>query len=224
MKRIAVYGTMALILVIQLYFAEAVRASEPSEEKVSTLLILKNDLVAPQHGKSFFSQTITGYWHYKWIGGGGDFTYAPRKEYLEIKPYVTVNKGPFYALLGYSGNSLEQKYIQAGGWYLNTFGKLTVFVDVRNYFGVNKSSISYLEAWISAYYKLGERFYIGAENKVAHWWDPKKDHNQVMLGPLVGYNITKTTSVYVRPSVTWDQIDGHTKRDFCLRVGLKFVF
>jgi hypothetical protein len=224
MKRMTVYGMTALILVLQLCFAAAVRAEESGEEKVSTLLILKNDLVSPQQGKSFFSQTISGYWHYKWIGGGGDFTYTPRKDFLEMKPYVTVNKGPFYALLGYSGNSLEQKYVQVGGWYWNTFGKLTVFVDVRNYCATNKSTVSYLDAWISAYYKLGDRFYIGAENRVAHWWDPKKDHNQVMLGPLAGINITKTTSVYVRPSVSWDMVDGITKRDFCVRVGWKTVF
>lgn len=222
MKRFAVYGM--IILVFQFCLVLVAQADESSKEKISTLLILKNDLITPQQGKSFFSQTITAYWHYKWLGGGGDFTYTPRKEYLEIKPYITINKGPFYALVGYSGNSLEQKHIQVGGWYLDRFGKLVVFLDIRNYCAVNMISISYLETWINAYYPIGERFYIGTENKIVHWWDPKKDHNLVMLGPLVGVNITQATSVYIRPSVSWDMTDVQTKRDFCLRVGLKFQF
>jgi hypothetical protein len=222
MKKIAVLiGTLAIFLFTAVF---PLSAEEAQAERISTLLLLKNDLVMPQVGNKYYSQTVTAYWHYKWFGVGGDATYAPRKNFAEIKPYLTVNKGPYYALVGYAGNSLEQKYIQTGAWYVNKFGKTKVFLDLRNYWAANKTSVSYLEFWTSLYHPLGERFYVGFENHFAHFWDPKKSHNRFLLGPLAGVNITKTVSVYVRPSIIWDIVDRHTRRDFFLRVGLKFQF
>jgi len=225
MKRFVAYGILILILLFSL--APSALAEETNNEKVSTLIFLKNDLVRPQQGKvtkGYFTQTFSPYFHYKWVGAGGDFSWTPKKDYQELKPYVTANKGPFYALLGYSGNSLEQKFIQTGGWYLNRFGKLLLFGDLRNYWSANKTSISYLDFFTHVSHPIGQYFYAGLETKYIHWWDPKKSHDWFLVGPLVGVNLTKTISVYARPSLDWNKVDNHSTRAFTFRVGLKFQF
>jgi hypothetical protein len=212
------------IVIVFVMLPLSVLAEEKTGDRITTMLILRNDLIAPQSGKKLSVQSVVAYWHYKWIGGGAEVYHVPgKKNYDEIKPILTVNKGPLYGLVGYRGNSLSEKYIQVGGWYVNRFRKLTVFLDVRNFCAVSKTSVSYLETWVSFYYPLGDRFYIGAENRFIHWWDPK-NHNLATAGPELGVNITKTMSVYFRPFVSWDMMDAKTNRDLGLQFGLKLQF
>ncbi len=220
-KKISLIGIVAIVVIISLQFA--VLAEEKKEDKISTFVVLKNDFVSPQHGESYFSHT-TIYSFYRQFGGGMDITYAPKNNYHCFQPFITLNKGPFYALAGYSGDSLGGKHFQAGAWFAKTHKKLSFFVDLRNFWAVSEEGIGYLDLWVYISHPIGkrERFFVGLETEYIHWWE-KQPHNWYMIGPVVGVNITKNISLYVRPSMEWDIAEG-TNRTFKIRTGIKFSF
>jgi len=197
---------------------------EPNPE-IASLIILKNDYVKPEHSKGFISETVSPYFQYHgWLGVGGDFTSQPgNKNYLEAKPYLTVNSGPYYALLGYSTNSAGNDYVQAGAWYLNRFGKIAVFADVRNYFAVDGKSSDYLDAFGEATYDLSRKVAAGVNAEYMHWWKGA-EHNLYFIGPVVYYKLTKVTTIYGRVSREWNVIGSANEPTNRFRLGLKFSY
>lgn len=109
MKKIA----LCLVLVFGIpafLWAEENRA----EEKVSTYMLLKSNLINPKGEGSYFSYGLFSYWYNSWLGAGVDVTSTPKKEFLEAKPFVTINKGPFYAIGGLSTDSTGADYAFGG--------------------------------------------------------------------------------------------------------------
>jgi hypothetical protein len=214
---------LVLVLLSVVFFSvvSLVSAEEVKEEKISTTIVLKNDWVFRNSGQSSDVQRMSTYWGYKSFGGGFDLSYARKDGYIQVNPYLTLNKGPWFLVGGFSFDNFSQ-YVQFGFWYLNRFGDFDVFVDIRNYFAVGGKAEGYLDNFIEITRPLGERFYAGLDLEYIHWWGA--GHDWYFIGPLVGYRITKTISTFVRISHEWDILGSRIKEANCIRLGLTFKF
>ena len=129
-----------LVLIIAMFclvtFISTLQAEEETAQKASTSITLKNDFVEPEEKESYHKQSASIYFHDgNWFGGGVNIALKPKYDYTEVKPYLTINKGPVYLLGGLSTDSTGSDYFQGGIWYVNTSNKLSVFLDLRNYWG-----------------------------------------------------------------------------------------
>jgi len=212
-----------LVLLSLVFFSvvSLVSAEEAKEEKVSTTIVLKNDFVFRNSGQSFDAQRMSTYWGYKSFGGGFDLSYVRKDGYIQVNPYLTLSKGPWFLVGGFSFDNFSQ-YVQFGFWYLNRFGDFDVLVDVRNYFAVGGKAEGYLDNFLEITRPLGERFYAGLDLEYVRWWGC--NHDWYFVGPLVGYRITKNVSTFVRISHEWDALGSRTNEANTIRLGLTFKF
>jgi hypothetical protein len=224
MKRIVMSGMMTVVLMLAL--ALTVWAEETDNDKVSTTLVFKGDFVKPQSGQAHFASQFNGYWHYKWFGGGIDVTDKRHTGWTQVKPYLTANKGPFYALVGLQADTDKTSHVQTGAWYVNRFKKLNVFLDVRNYWAVSGDCQNYLDAWLSVSHPvtpISEKLYVGTELEAIHYWTGPA-HNWFLVGPFIGYDLTKNISIFARLSRDWDVCGGKTATTDGVRMGVRLTF
>lgn len=224
MKKVVLFLIMAVFCFTAELQAEDSSRDQKTVQKASTLIIIKNDFVEPEEKASYHKQSVSIYCHNgNWFGGGLDLTVKPKYDYTEVKPYLTVNKGPFYLLGGLSINSAGNDYIQGGIWYTNKFGKVKVFFDLRNYWNIDGESTDYLDSFLKGEYPLGEKFYAGLDLDYCRYWQDG-NHNFYFIGPYVGYKITDNTSIYLRLSRDWNVVNGNSDRTDKIRGGLKIAF
>jgi len=218
MRTITVIIGIVIVLVMT-----GICLSQEGEERVTSLFVLRNDWVSPKEGKSSVTQLNSGYWHFKSFGGGIDVKSNLQANFLEAQPYLTINSGPWYLLGGFSTNSAGADYIQTGLWYIKSFSKLTVIADLRNYWAVSEKANGYTDNLLEVTYPLTEKFFTGFDFRFDHWWKGKS-HDWYLAGPLIGYNLTKSTSIFLRVSREWDVLDSRTSRADRIRIGLKLCF
>jgi hypothetical protein len=196
------------------------------ENKLSGLMIFKNDYVVPRKStvNSMYSNTVNIYLRDGWIGAGVDATYTKKSDYLNIKPFITLGKGPLRALAGYSELNSGARYAQAGVWYINTHNKVSMILDLRNFWTLDRAkSPGYLDFWVHLSHPIGDKFYAGIEAEYVHWWD-KKPHDWFYAGPLVGYKLTKNLSIYARVAREFDMKPSKNSATDRFRIALKYVF
>ncbi|MFZ2188286.1 MAG: hypothetical protein WAV73_01845 [Candidatus Moraniibacteriota bacterium] len=197
-------------------------AEDSLVDRVSTSITLKNDWHFVNGGKSFDTQEFFSYSHFHDWGGGVVVSESRTADSIQVKPYATWNDGPWYLVGGASFGDCGQ-FFQAGGWYINSFGKLNVIVDMRNYFGLDAKSLNYLDSFWEVSYPLGDKFFVGVDAVYDYWWS--NSNQWAMIGPFVGYNINKTISVFVRWTHEWDLPSGaKTTEANVIRLGLTFNF
>jgi len=164
------------------------------------------------------------FWHYNnWLGGVLDVTTKPKFNYVQVKPYLTINKGPFYLLGGVSTDSVGTDYAHSGIWYTDTLNKVKVFFDLRNYWGIGGEPVDYLDAFLELERSLGEKFFYGLDLDYCHYWQDE-NHNFYFVGPYIGYKFTKSFAVFVRPSMEWDVLEGVSSKTDKIRLGVKINF
>lgn len=216
MKKIIAIAILACLVA-------GVTFAQDKEAKVSGSIVSKTDFVFPQEGKSKTTEVLSMYWQYKRLGGGLDVVMDPKNDFFQTEPYLTFNKGPWYLLGGAAINSAGNRWAQTGGWYINKFGRFNLVIDVRNYWGLNSQSVSFLDTFGEATYDLSEKLFAGLDVEYVHWWKGKS-HNRYFVGPVLGYKVIKNLTVFVRPSREWDALAGSTKYTDKVRIGLKFCF
>lgn len=215
-----------VVLVILSGLAISVCAEESANDKLSTNIVLKGTFVKPHHGEAYFAAQFCGYWHYKWFGSGIDVTDVRRKGWTQLSPYLTANRGSFYALVGFQADSDRTHHVQTGLWYVNRFKKFNVFLDVRNFWAVSNNTFHYLDVWLSLSHPItpvSEKLFAGVELEYIHYWTGPS-HNWYFVGPFVGYQFTKNISAFVRLSREWDVCSGIAEPADSVRVGVKFTF
>lgn len=220
MKRLVIIF-LTLLLSANFLFAEE---GEKNAKKVSTLIIMKHDWLKPQDSEGFSSYTTSLYWNYdKWLGFGLDATSRPKFDYLELKPYATVNKGPYYLLAGFATDNSGGDYFQAGFWYYNLHldKKLEVYLDFRNYRAMSGKASSYTDNYIETSYLIGD-FAVGPVAFYDHWWN--KDLDIVSLGAIAYYKKSKSFIPYIRYMHDWSNNGSNTSELDRFRVGLKICF
>lgn len=190
------------------------------EEKVSTSINLKNDW-SDASGKTVDSQKMFVLWHYKNIGGGMDMAITRRKDYFQVDPFLTFNRGPWYLVGGASVDNFSQ-YIQGGFWYMNSIGKTFVFADIRNYFATGGNAKDYIEGFFELKQPIGKRFFMGADLDYVLWREGNNSY--FLFGPIVGVKINKNISVYMRISREWNIIDDKSDGSNRFRLGMTISF
>ena len=216
----------ALVFASFIVSISAVSVLARENDKPSFLVIIKNDYVQPNKkgAPGYYANTNNLYAKYGWLGIGMDATFSPKTNYLNVKPFMTLNKGPFSLLAGYSALNSGQCYMQTGIWYVNTHNKFFMIFDLRNLWSVDqRKSPSYLDFFVHITHPVGKYFYAGIEAEYIHWWD-RPAHNWFFAGPVVGLKITKNVSVYARFAREFDIKTVRTETTDRYRIGIKMTF
>lgn len=214
-KSIFQMGAAALVL----FLAASAFAGE---DRVSTVIFLRNDLSLQEgnHQKRAFY----AHWSYQALGAELEVRTVPHADYLYLKSSLTVRTGPVYLVGGLSTDSTGAEYGNAGVWYRDAFGKLSVFFDGRAYFGINGTEPRYFDGFLTVKRKklAGTKLFAGLDVVYDHWWNESR--NWYLVGPLVGYEMTKITSLSVRYSRAWNEVKkDYTKADqLRVELGLRF--
>jgi hypothetical protein len=196
---------------------------ETEKKEVSTLAILKNDLIIPKEGKNIEVNSLFTYWNLGSWGVGSEFTVKPGKDYLEAKPIITLNKGSWSLVAGLSTNSLGADYAQGGAWYIKKHFGLNTFADVRYYGAISEKAISYFDGFFEATAPLSGRFDAGI-NAVYDYW-PDSGSDWYLVGPVVYCKLSKSVKVLGRVSREWNAANGaETTYADRFRLALKLNF
>lgn len=218
MKRLFVVFVAVMVVISSLSLTWA-----GDSDKASTYLDFRQEYKNPQGGAGETGQSIVAWWQYGSIGGLFEGDITNKSHYVDFKPSLLYRKGSFFFLGGFAADSLGSEFIQTGVWYLNTFGKLNVSLDARNYWSITGKDNGYTEEFLRVTHPIAGKIYGGIDMIFDHWWSGKS-HSCYFVGPLVGYKFTSTTSLYLRVSREWDVLGGDTRSTDRLRLGLVFYF
>ncbi len=211
-----------LIIVVVLLLTIIITVSVSAEDKkISTTINLKNDW-GDASGKTVDTQRAFIFWNYKDVGGGGiDMAITRRKDYFQVDPFLTFNRGSWYFVGGASVDNFSQ-YIQGGFWYMNSIGKTFVFADIRNYFATGGNAKDYVEGFFEVTHPIGKRFFMGADLDYVLWWEGS--HKWLLVGPIIGMKFNKNISFYTRISREWNIIDDKSDGSNRFRLGMTISF
>jgi len=182
-KAIHIMLFVAMMLFTSVVFAEQKELPQ-DEKKISTLMLLKQNWIQPEHGDGFFCEGVTLYWHHKAnIGLGMDIDLIPKSDFQRYRAYLTYNSGPWYALAGVSTDSVGKDYAQFGGWYVNKLGLWEIFLDQRLYAATDGKSTTYSDLYVEAIYPIKD-IKLGLNASYDHWFSSEQ-HDWWMAGPVV---------------------------------------
>jgi hypothetical protein len=224
--------TMAAIAVlVTSVMAEEEISPKQLEKKFSMSVLIKNDFYQPTNGRpGFFENGVVIYGHHKLdgdygIGAGIDTWGGKNENFWLVRPFVTVNKGPYYLICGYNADTFGAGHVFTGFWYVKQINRFDIFLDARYYVGVRKQASDFLDVFGSVTHPIGQsRFYAGLEGEIIKWWGQNKDHSWSFIAPVVGFKLTKQVKLFVRPGISWDRTCKGTDQAFYLRTGLVYEF
>ncbi len=229
MKKLILVSSMILLSLCSVCLAQEEYAEIEGQEssKIGGSITIKNDWISRPNSDV---PSLSTYFKWKFLGGGFDLKYCSRGSVTKFQPYITLNKGPWYALVGYSVDDSHAQYFQTGVWYVNSFGKLSVVLDVRNWWSLNSwKTQSYFDPFVQLLYpipkpfNIDDKLYFGLEGEINHWWSGQA-HNWYQVGPVVRCKITKNLAVFLRLSHEWDVKEDSTENAFRIRTGVVFSF
>jgi hypothetical protein len=199
------------------------------ENGLSGYVILRNDFKFPQatDKREYMFQRLNIYAQQKMFGAGLDVDYAHTLDYMRVRPYFSVNFDPLYLTFGYQSfnfKSAATSHVQTGVGVAKSLGSWNGFIDVRNYWGIDKKSGGFLELWAGIYRKIGEKLFVGAEVGFVHWWKNSSPHNWVLAGPTAGYNFSKDVSASIRLARTWNIEADKRAMENEIQLRLKYAF
>lgn len=229
MRKVLFVVTLLVLFVSSFAWAEDTgKSEEVLSEKLTTTFTFKNDTYIPSAGESFNIQRVSIYSHWRNFGLGSDFNIAGKTDYFQAKPFATVNSGPWYLVAGGAFSNMDS-FVQAGFWYVNKHAGFDIFVDVRNYFGLDGRSKGFLDSFIEVTRPIGEskKFFIGINAENNHWWGG--GHEWYQAGPVAGYKFGKVLAlkdltVFGRIAREWDDCYGCNTQADSFRVGFTVQF
>lgn len=219
MKRF-IYAIIILAVVLSTFQLWA--AQSDGSEKPSTLVILKNDVVSPEKGDDIVCQNLFIYWKKGVLGGGVETNFTAKTNYLQLKPIVTyeVIKG-VSMVAGAATDSVGKDFADVGVWFNTNIGEAKLFVDIRNYWGLNAKSSDYTDNFLEVTYPAGEKFTLGVNAAYDRWW--KTGNEWILAGPVIYYKASKEVTIFTRVSQEWSMAEKTSTADR-YRIGIKFFF
>jgi hypothetical protein len=222
MKRIM--EVLAIVAMLGLGLSINAKCEEPVELKGTTGSVqLKNNWVVKDKGDGFFFQTLAMFLQTPTpVGIGGDFTYQPKGDYVEYAPYLTLNRGPHYALLGMSTNNLKGNFVQAGYWHIGTYAKFNLVADLRAYVGTNANSKSFLDNYFEANYPVTSSVNLGlvADDN----FSLEGRGNKIFVGPIGYWKVAKSVTLFGRYLHGWSDYAGVKSQSEMFRAGINYSF
>lgn len=213
----------SLAITVVILVANTVMAQEPTTERVSTMIDIRNDLIVPEKGESQMAQSVNVLWRYKGFGGFLETDYKSKSHTLTIKPSLLFRLGSWHLLGGLSTNSQGADFAQTGAWFIDSFGNFKVLADLRNFWSISGRGNSYTDNLLRIMYPITSKFSIGADLAYDHWWN-ETNHNWYFVGPRISYQLTKGVSIYTRVSREWDALGDKTQTVDRIRLALAFAF
>ena len=192
-------------------------------EEIKSKLSLKADISNLENGESVIKQRISLHLQKGDLGTGGEVLLIPENDYLRFSPYVTLSVGLVTPVMGLSTDSSGKDHISAGIQY---FGKLSegigLFVDLRNFWGLNSDSVDFIDNFAALLLALDDKIFTGLDLIYDHYWE--SGDNWYLVGVPLGYKLTKSTTIFVRPSFDrYLSNDGHSDT-YGFRVGANISF
>lgn len=160
--------------------------------------------------------------HKGFVGAGVDTIITPETAYSLFRPYATITNGIVSATAGYSTDSKNAEYAFAGIWLTPSFGKLSIFLDMRNYTALAGQGSSYQDNFLETSYPITEEVTIGLNAIYDHWWNNKLDI--ALVGPIAYYRVTDQVRIFARYSKEWAISNQKTDSADRFRIGMKFSF
>lgn len=193
-------------------------------KKTSGSITLKNNWSDPQGGPGAFSQTVSLFVQTpSWLGLAGDFTYQSKGDYVAYAPFLTLNAGPHYLLLGYSADNVGKDFVQVGYWHLNQYAGFKVIADIRAYVAANEKSQGFLDSYLEVGRNVLPELKVSLVVDDVYAFDGAA--NTVLLGPLVCYKATKQVSFIGRYLHAWSDSDASgTSQADKFRLAIQYSF
>jgi len=222
-----------MLFVVMILFASAVFAEQKEppqdEKKISTLMLLKQNWIQPEHGDGFFCEGVTLYWHHKAnIGLGMDIDLIPKSDYQRYRAYLTYNYGPWYALAGVSTDSAGKDYAQFGAWYFKNHGLWEIFIDQRLYASTDGKSTTYSDLYAEAIYPIVKDVKAGLNGSYDHGFGSKeKSYDWWFVGPVVYFDnlLGRGITPYFRLGYESNTVSGQKNNNAIdARAALKITF
>ncbi len=189
----------------------------------SGYVALKNNWAVPEKGKTVFSQTVSMFLQTNSsVGIGGDFTYQQNGEYVEYAPYLTLNSGPHYALIGLSANNIKGSYVQAGYWNVNKYAEISLVADMRAFIGTNNKSDSFLDNYFEVSYPIKSAIKVGIVAEDVY--SLAGDGNTILVGAVAYVDLSKTVKIFGRYLHSWCMSDSTTSQADKFRLGIQYSF
>jgi hypothetical protein len=222
---------IAMLFAVMMLFASVVSAeqkeSSQDEKKISTLILLKQNWIQPEHSDGFFCEGVTLYWHHKAnVGFGTDIDFTPKTDFQRYRAYLTYNSGPWYVLAGVSTDSVGKDYAQFGAWYFNNHGLWEIFIDQRLYAATDGKSTTYSDLYVEALYPIAKDIKLGLNASYDHWFSGEQ-HDWWMAGPVVYFTdlLGKGWTPYFRVAYESDIKAGQKNSNATdFRAALKIMF
>lgn len=217
MKKFFMWWTVLLVvfLAITSVFAQ-------DSEKVSGFVDVRNDIVLPKDEEDITVQSVNIFLKHGRAGVFLESADRSKDHVLTLKPSLLLSKGPWSLLVGAATNSKGADFAQAGAWYINSFGKVNIFADLRNYFSISGQSNGYTDNLFRIMYPITDKISVGAELVFDHWWND--GHNLYLIGPRAIYQFSKTASIYIRVSHEENATCTGTVETNYIRTALMYTF
>lgn len=190
----------------------------------SSYFLLFHDWVAPEGGQSYQRERVYAYWQKNDIGFELDVFSKPSTDYLNVKSSATFTRGEFSLVGGFLTDSDGADSFGAGLWYTKAYEDIFLFVDVRNFWGLNKETSDFLDVFVSAKHSFGEngRLAAGLEVIYDYWWEG--GDRWYLVGPFAEIGLTDSSKFFARASRSWSVVGGGTFSDNSIRIGLEVFF
>lgn len=188
--------------------------------EITTSITLRNDYLKPNQDQSLTIQSFFGYWHYKKYGAGLELDCS--NNFFRAKPYFTLDFGKhFSGVFGINSDSAGNDYFLTGLWYTDSWKKLGLIADVRNYWSMGEQD-DYLDIFVLATFPINAKWFTGAGIQYDYFWQSQA--NWFLAGPVLGYKIDDNWSIVGRLSHEWDWGKGYQAEADRLRLELKTSF
>jgi len=147
--------------------------------KISTSLTLRNDYIVPKKdGESSFRHEVIAYWHSDLkdfgLGFGIDVQTTPKKDYTNSKFTATLNRGPYYLVLGMATDSAGNDFVHSGLWWIKSFKDICIALDLRWYQDIVGNGQSYNDNFLEVVQRFG-KLGVGFNAVYDRWADAKNE-------------------------------------------------
>ena len=213
----------SLAAIVLILMASSVLAQEPAAEKLSVMIDVRSDFILPEKGENITAQSVNIWLQGKRFSGFLETDYKSKSHTLTIKPSFLFKQGPWYFLGGASTDSQGSDFVQAGAWFVDSFGKLNVLADLRNYWSISGKKDGYTDNLLQVMYPITGKLSIGTDLLYDHWWNGP-GRNLYLVGPIIAYQLTKEINVYTRVSREWDVLGDKTQTVDRVRLAAMLIF
>jgi hypothetical protein len=224
MRLSMIVAMMCVVLVSRCVWASSSSSDTASESDFKGRITFRVDHVSPADNIPNRTEfRLEPYVRFRgWLGAGCDTIITPKTSYSYFRPYMTLTDGKLSGIAGYVADSKNSEYAFGGVWLSPKFGKVDIFLDLRNYLAISNKASSYQDNFIEVTCPINDSVRLGISGIYDHWWNNKSDY--YLVGPIAYYSFSKQIKVFVRYSYERKILEDKTDSAQRIRFGTTFSF